>query len=391
MCSNKLQLDMLDLNHHLGLHLPTIGAESPSTVYALHALSARHRELASGVPDMAQFESERYYNMSKWGSGAIRPVDMADTLEARIIRLIVDLISSPLSSWTRHLEQGTALITPLYSYALKSGLPASLFWCVFRFDLAAALVNETSMATDLEAIFPQEGLPDGLSSPFDDPGPNDNLGPNCVDQYALRALYLCGKAVRVLHDHRQREAGDERPRPQNHLMQWQSTWSELATWYTGRHRFVKPLLELSLSAHSSDSSPHAEPPPAFPTVIFTTAAATLANLAYHTAATILLDCKPKTLKMPGQQLAPAAMRSPHWHAQRTCAIAVANAGVDDGGGTSWDPCVVACVLHAARKMTHRDQQAAVLETLGRGRDATGWRIEGELQRLQEFWRLAEHA
>lgn len=371
---------MLDLDHHLGLYLPTVGAESPSAIYALYALSARHRELACGVPDMAQFESERFYNMSKWGTKAMYATDASDALEARMIRLIVDLISTPFSSWTPILGQTVNSSTPLHAYAHKPGLAASLFWCIFRFDLAAALVNETHMTTDLDTLITLDRLPDGVLGVFENVGFDDNVDPACVDRYALRALLLCGEAVRVLQDYRQREAGDERPgraRPQNHLVQWQNKWNELSAWYTNRRRFVKPLLELSSSAGDrADTN-------AFPTIIFSTAAATLANLVYHTAAMTLLDCKPKTLKVPGQH-SPAA--SLHWHAQRTCAIAVSNASFEN-----WDLCMIACVLRAARKMTHRDQQAAVLATLRLARETTGWKIDGDMQNLQEFWRLAEHS
>ncbi|KKY13674.1 putative c6 zinc finger domain-containing protein [Diplodia seriata] len=108
---------------------------------------------------------------------------------------------------------------------------------------------------------------------------------------------------------------------------------------------------------------------------------------------ILLDCKPKTLKMPG---GPHHHHSPtaslHWHAQRTCAIAVVGNG--DGNfffENGWDLCMLACVLRAARKMTHRDQQAAVLATLELARETTGWKIDGDVRSLQEFWRLAEHS
>lgn len=381
---------MLDLHHHLGQHLPTIGASSPSTLYALHALSARHRELASGA---AQPESSRYYRMSAQGNAGLgvgMPED--DALVACVIRLIVDLISTPLSAWPRQLEeQGVPLLTALYPYVLEAGLAASLFWCVFRLDLAAALANETGMAaTDLDTLLAREDeqLDGGRS--LENTGPTDSLDTtyDVVDRSALRALLLCGKAVRIRQDHRRRDAGDERARPHvNHMLQWQSAWAELSAWYTTRHKFLKPLLELPLppaagsdEERSSSSTPAAS---AFPTIIFTTAAATLANLVYHAAAMVLLACKPKTLKNIPTHASPAV--SPHWHAQRTCAIAV------NSSDECWDPCAVACTLLAARRMTHREQQAAVLSTLGRAKEATGWGIEGEVRALREFWRLASHS
>ncbi|KAF4542910.1 C6 transcription factor [Lasiodiplodia theobromae] len=238
-------LDMLDLDHHLGLYLPTVGAESPSAIYALYALSARHRELACGVPDMAQFESERFYNMSKWGTKAMYATDASDALEARMIRLIVDLISTPFSSWTPILGQTVNSSTPLHAYAHKPGLAASLFWCIFRFDLAAALVNETHMTTDLDTLITLDRLPDGVLGVFENVGFDDNVDPACVDR----------------------------------------------------------------------------------------------NASFE----------------------------------------------------NWDLCMIACVLRAARKMTHRDQQAAVLATLRLARETTGWKIDGDMQNLQEFWRLAEHS
>ncbi|KAL1623438.1 hypothetical protein SLS54_004427 [Diplodia seriata] len=382
---------MLDLNHHLGLYLPTVGAESPSIIYAIYALSARHRELASGVPEMAQFESEKYYNMSKWGTKDMYATETSDTLEARMIRLIVDLISAPLASWTPTLAQSVNSLTPLYTYALTPGLGASLFWCIFRFDLAAALVNESHMTIDLDTLVALGRPSDGMCGILKGIEPDDDADPACVDRYALRALLLCGEAVRVLQDHRQRETGDERAgqgRHQNYLAQWQNKWTELSAWYANRRRFVKPLLELSSSSTAGERTDAN----AFPTIIFSTAAATLANLVYHTAAMILLDCKPKTLKMPGGPHHHSPTASLHWHAQRTCAIAVVGNG--DGNfffENGWDLCMLACVLRAARKMTHRDQQAAVLATLELARETTGWKIDGDVRSLQEFWRLAEHS
>ncbi|KAL1647395.1 hypothetical protein SLS58_002723 [Diplodia intermedia] len=317
--------------------------------------------------------------MSKWGTKDMYGTETSDTLEARMIRLIVDLISAPLASWTSTLAQTVNSLTPLYTYALTPGLAASLFWCTFRFDLAAALVNESYMTTDLDTLVALGRPSDGMCGVLEDIEPDDDADPACVD----------------------REAGDERPgqgRHQNYLAQWQNKWTELSAWYANRRRFVKPLLELSSSSSSTGEGTDAS---AFPTIIFSTAAATLANLVYHTAAMILLDCKPKTLKMPGphhhhHHHSPTA--SPHWHAQRTCAIAVVGNNGNGNGNCNfflenggWDLCMLACVLRAARKMTHRDQQAAVLATLELARETTGWKIDGDVRSLQEFWRLAEHS
>ncbi|KAF4314275.1 hypothetical protein GTA08_BOTSDO00497 [Botryosphaeria dothidea] len=171
--------------------------------------------------------------MSKWGAGAIESAERPDILEARIIRLLVDLISAPLSSWTRQLRANSALIAPLYAYAFNAGLPASLFWCILRFDLAAALVNETLMAINLEFVLSQNRFLDGLPNVAHELGPTDNLDPNCVDQYALRALCLYGMAIGILQNYRQQEAGEECPdrtRPQNLIARWESTWTTLASW-----------------------------------------------------------------------------------------------------------------------------------------------------------------
>ncbi|KAK2053181.1 hypothetical protein LY76DRAFT_483393, partial [Colletotrichum caudatum] len=56
---------------------------------------------------------------------------------------------------------------------------------------------------------------------------------------------------------------------------------------------------------------------------------------------------------------------------------------------SWDPCLVASLYVAARRMTYEPQQRAILECFERVGALTGWNVDGFSARAREDWGMME--
>ncbi|PVH98825.1 hypothetical protein DM02DRAFT_508348, partial [Periconia macrospinosa] len=115
----------------------------------------------------------------------------------------------------------------------------------------------------------------------------------------------------------------------------------------------------------------------FPTLVFSNAAAVLANQLYHTSMLLLLQRKPRFVT----QVQP---NSPDfsllWQSHRICGIAVNNDRWD-----CWDPCLVASFLVAAKTATHQSQHNIILSTLANIQEFTGWNVAHHVESLKHEW------
>jgi hypothetical protein len=119
----------------------------------------------------------------------------------------------------------------------------------------------------------------------------------------------------------------------------------------------------------------------FPIIAFTSGAALLANALYHLGMLLLLQNKPRIHGRTGSN---SSAMSTLWHSHRICGIAIQN-----DQPTTWDPTLVASLIVAARTLTHRDQQAIIVQTLQNAQRLTKWNITRSIEGLTSEWRLAD--
>ncbi|KAJ5717607.1 hypothetical protein N7488_003253 [Penicillium malachiteum] len=222
-------------------------------------------------------------------------------------------------------------------------------------DLAAALATDTNLQIPLPPSPPYIADAQFGSDPF-----------SLVFCYAHRPLWLCGRAMKFIHD----ESSPQVPP----LHTWMRLVEELESWYQERPQGFQPMLELEAEHRGALGQ-------SFPVVLFANGAGAFSSQLYHTAMLILLHNRPRTARTSEFR---SARMSPLWHAQRICSIALNNDRRE-----CWDPCLLASFLAAARRMTHEVQQQEILLGFHRIRGITGWDVGGLLHDLQEEWGLLE--
>jgi hypothetical protein len=193
-----------------------------------------------------------------------------------------------------------------------------------------------------------------------------------MDQVALSALLLCARSINLRFD----ETTKLGHGLQDFVSTWKDLWTELQLWYQDRPQALRPIFEVSSQDTEKDDSWRAG---SFPVILFTSSSSLCTNQLHHTSALLLLECKPRTTKPRVER---GSSLSPLWHAQRICGIAAAN---ED----SWDPALIASLLHAAQRMTHESQQRVILDTLDRVRKSGGWNLQEEAEKLKAMWDMAE--
>lgn len=149
---------------------------------------------------------------------------------------------------------------------------------------------------------------------------------------------------------------------------WKSIVESLNVWYTNRPIEFQPMVQWDDSRST------------FPLWFFTTGGGLFANQLYHTAMLLLLQNKPKTVRLPHRQ---PSLASPLWHAQRTCGIALNNDRRE-----CWDFCLLASLFVAAKTMTHEAQQLDILRGLERIQALTGWSVSYFTTSLRKYWHLS---
>jgi hypothetical protein len=154
---------------------------------------------------------------------------------------------------------------------------------------------------------------------------------------------------------------------------WKMLVQKFAHWYKNRSQNFQSIIEL----YPNDGILADDD---YPTIIFTSGTALLANQLYHTGMLLLLQNKPRFADTPNQNL---PYMSTLWHAHRVCGIAIQNDRLE-----WWDPCLVASLLVAGRTATHASQHDTLTRTLEFVQRLTGWVIDPYIQRLRADWVMA---
>lgn len=194
-------------------------------------------------------------------------------------------------------------------------------------------------------------------------------------QHAHDPLLLCARTLNFCSEDIETSFSAHSQPRRNPVESWKALFEELDVWYSNRPREFQPMVDLD-SGQGTGACGNA-----FPVILFTNGAAVFANQLCHTAMLLLLQNKPRTLRLADRH---SSIVSPLWHAQRICNIALNNDRRD-----CWDLCLLASFLVAARRMTHESQHQAILQGFERIKALTGWDISDCLSTLREEWHLAE--
>lgn len=160
----------------------------------------------------------------------------------------------------------------------------------------------------------------------------------------------------------------------NRVEVWKTLVQSLAQWYMHRQQELQPIIDLyPKDGVLTDDD--------YPTIVFTTGAAVLANQLYHTGMLLLLQNKPRFADKPSQN---SPSMSTLWHAHRICGIAIQN----DRPGW-WDPCLIASLVVAGRTATHASQHDVIVNTLESVQRLTAWVISPYIDQLRSEWELAD--
>jgi hypothetical protein len=187
-------------------------------------------------------------------------------------------------------------------------------------------------------------------------------------------LILCAQAVQLRNGTSELSLSAGLSGPPNFIERWKMLFDCLSDWYNNRPREFRPMLELP-------STPQTDPVDLFPLILFTNSAGIFINQLFHTAILLLLQQKPRTLKLMDHR---SVLISPLWHIHRICGIALNNDRRE-----CWDLSLLASLFLAAREMTHEAQHKAIEQGLLRIQKLTGWDVQHLLTKLHDSWRLAE--
>lgn len=190
-----------------------------------------------------------------------------------------------------------------------------------------------------------------------------------MDDWAKYSMVLCAQAIDLRSERNVFGARGSITQP-DYASRWNEIWNKTQAWYRDRPIELVPVFEAQADSLEDCSAN------VFPTSIFSTGCAILANQLHHTTTLLLLQCKPRTLRLS------SGKTSQVWHAQKICGISAANEL-----SRTWDFILLASLLIAARVMTHSSQHTVIIETLERVRILTAWRIGSEIYRLRAFWNL----
>jgi hypothetical protein len=158
---------------------------------------------------------------------------------------------------------------------------------------------------------------------------------------------------------------------------WKSHWRDVQNWHVARIEEMQQVFELTeIGAAEQRAAGQLD----FPVIVFSNPSATVANMAHHATALLLLQQKPRLVRATAED---GSSISPMWHALRV--LGIATTASEEG---IWDPLVASTVIYAARKLSHKKQLSIVTDMLRRGSRITGMMFEEEIEKLHRGYSIS---
>jgi hypothetical protein len=120
-------------------------------------------------------------------------------------------------------------------------------------------------------------------------------------------------------------------------------------------------------------------PSEFPLQIHTSRVSFYSSFLQHLISLFLLVSRPRNT---GRAMS-TKLKTTTWHAVQICGLSISNNVL-----WSWDPVVVAALLHTGQYLSYGPQQTELLRHLRRMEVTTAWKFGREIGQLQDFWRVS---
>lgn len=350
------QLDKFDPQTHFRDAFPIIAKGRPHLKYAMLSLSARYLETRDKrIPPSLTLALYQHAIQLLLPQLYMRDIAV---IASCVILCVLEMFSCSPKAWRRHLDGCASLMQSLNLRGDSGGPEEAIFWCFARMDLCGGLMSleRTLIPVDKwtsEAVLEVSVRTYPRSGNFQD--------------YAKMASNMIAQAMELFAAHHASEGafGFSSLKPadsDNYEKRWRRLFDSIQEWFDTRPMEMLPVM--SMPAKTAGS--------AFPTVLYSNAAAISGNQFAHTAAILMLQRKPRDMVL-------GKVRSILWHARQICGIALSN---DHHG--AWTN-TVQPVWIAGRLMSNSEEHSAIVRLLQRIERETGWATQWRIDDLMEHW------
>lgn len=349
-------LDMFDMERHFQLKIPLMAKSSDYLRYSILALSARQLERKD--LDKPYIESLTLYQKAiELIVRELRSLDVT-VIASCVLLCVLEMMSSSPKAWARHLDGCAMLLQAAGINGTVGGVRQALFWCFARMDVWGGFLSDTLTKIPTSHWFIPSASMSMAVSRF-----KSSL--RSFDSYANYAVFLCASVVNVLSDQKPPQSEHLSDLKASNCSRWKALFDLLEDWYNSRPEEMRPLM--SCPALFDD---HRHP---FPIVLYGTSPAINGNQLYHASAILMLQEKPKAIRLGKGQ------KSIQWHARQICGIAVSN---DNHG--PWINALQPLRI-AGKVMSHPTEHRIILNILTRIEKETGWATSWLSEDLKEYW------
>jgi Fungal specific transcription factor domain len=352
-------LDMFDIERHFQLKIPMLAKAADHLHYSILALSARQMERKD--PDKPYTESLALYQKAiELIVPELQSLDTA-VIASCVLLCVLEMMSSSPKAWGRHLHGCAMLLQAAGINGVVGDVRQALFWCFARMDVWGGFLSDTLTKIPTSRWF----IPSGSMSSAVGRFRTESGG---IDSYANYGVFLCASVVNVISNRNATSDGKEGSVSDSRAVysaRWKALFDLLEDWYSQRPEEMRPLVSYPTSLDD-----HHHP---FPIVLYGPSPAVNGNQLYHASALLMLQEKPKDLRLPKTH------KSILWHARQICGIATSNF-IHGPWINALQPLWI-----AGKVMSHPTEHKAILDILARIEKETGWATSWRAQDLKDYW------
>lgn len=351
-------LDMFDNDRHFQNSLPLMAQYSQHLRLSMLALSARQIERMD--PNKPYTESLGLYQDAI--HMIVQDLQSMDTavIASCVLLCVLEMMSSSPRDWARHLDGCAMLIKAAGINGVVGGVRQAIFWCFARMDMWGGFLTDSNLKIPTSLWF----LPSGSMSTAVNRFKSDFKS---FDQYANFCVFLCASALNVISDNDKI----------SYSTRWKTLFDLLEDWYSNR----PPEMRSILSGCDEGSS--------FPIIAYTNPPAISGNQLYHAAALLMLQAKPRDIKIRSH-------KSIFWHARQICGITASNPDqyVEKSFPEHWSILIITSSSYtnapqmlwiAGRVLSHPSEHRIVLDLLTRIERETGFATAWRAEDLKVHW------
>ncbi|KEF60680.1 uncharacterized protein A1O9_02241 [Exophiala aquamarina CBS 119918] len=352
-------LDMFDSEKNFQTTVAIMAKDVDYLQFSILALSARQLERKN--PSKTHTESLHLYQEAIKLIAVQLPSLNTEIIAACVLLCVLEMMSSSPRAWAKHLDGCAMLLEAADVNGVVGGVRQAIFWCFARMDVWGGFLGDTITKIPTNRWFIST---DSMSSAI-----SQFKGKSGSDNYANYAVFLCASVVNVVSNEASPWPRTAESDYSTFVSRWKALYEVLEGWYDDRPEDMRPLINLAPPQEEMDSP--------FNAILFSTPAGVNGNQLYHASMLLLLQDKPKEIRMPKSH------KSTIWHARQLCGIALSN----DNHGASIN--ALQPLWIAGKFMSHRSEHVAILAALERLEKQTGWATAWRAQDLKEFWGVGE--